>query len=214
MQISHAETHKLIQYSMDCQLPQEDEKTLASHLQTCLECNRYNAEIKDAESTLRSTMNKHWNLTPPPLYINSIRGEKVEFSPYGRLGMQLAAISLMVMLVVFGTWRFVGGDVTPTTTIQISPIPTPSAQMTSTHTLNQNCGEIVYTVQQGETLESIAELFSTSPESIMKLNKPASGTLQAGNKIKILTCFTPSATIRPVTFTVTFSPAPLKVSTP
>lgn len=213
MQISHAEAHKLIQYSMDKSLLQEDESALASHLQTCSECARYNADIKDIGFTLRSAMNKHWNLIPAPLDLDAVKG-KVGFSSRGRLGVQLAVISLMVMLVVFGAWRFVNINVVPTKTIQISPIPTPSTQMTNTRAMVQNCDEIIYTVQNGETLESIAVLFSTAPEALIELNNLNSDMVQAGNKIKILTCFTPSATIRPTTFTVTFSPAPSTISSP
>lgn len=86
--------------------------------------------------------------------------------------------------------------------------------MTNTRAMVQNCDEIIYTVQNGETLESIAVLFSTVPEALMELNNLNSDMVQAGNKIKILTCFTPSATIRPTTFTVTFSPAPSTISSP
>jgi hypothetical protein len=212
MQISHAEAHKLIQQSMDSPLLREDEGSLSAHVQTCPECNTYRDEIRDVEDTLRTVMNKHWNSSPAPLGINAITGARL--NPQGRLGVQLVMVSLMIMLAVFGAWRFVNMNVVPTKTIQVSPIPTPSTQMTSTRILAQNCNEIIYTVQKGETLESIAGLFSISPEAIMELNNLQSDTIQAGSKIKILTCFTPSATVRPVTFTVTFSPAPLTASTP
>jgi hypothetical protein len=213
MQISHAEAHKLIQQTMDSPLREEDETFLTVHLQTCPECSSYRNEIRDVEATLRSVMNKHWNLIPAPLDMDALNG-KVRFSPQGKLSMQLAMIGLMVMLVMLGTWRFVTINIAPTNTVQIAPIPTPSAQMTSTRASIQNCDETIYIVQNGETLESIALLFSTSPEIVMELNNLQSEVIEVGSKIKIPICFTPSATVRPVTFTVTFSPAPLTVSSP
>ena len=213
MQISHAEAHKLIQQSMDDSLPQEDKSTLDAHLQTCPECRTYGNEIRDVEVVLHSVMSKHWAFAPASLDMNSIKG-KAHFSPQGRLGMQMVMISLMVMLVMFGTWRFVNINIVPTKTMQIAPIPTPSPQMTSTRTLAPNCDEIIYIVEKGDSLESIAALFSTSKEAIMELNHLQSNTIEAGNKIEIPVCFTPSATVRPATFTVTFSPAPLTVSSP
>lgn len=198
---------------MDSPLLWEDETTLTAHLQTCSECRNYGSEIKDVESTLRSAMNKHWNLTPAPLNMNAIKG-RLGFSPQGRLSAQLVVISLMVMLVIFGAWRFVNISIIPTNTVQIAPIPTPSTQMTNTSTIAPNCSEIIYTVEEGNTLEGIAELFSTSPEAIMELNNLQFKAIEVGSKIKIPACFTPSMTSLPATLTVTFSPAPLTASSP
>ena len=203
MQISHVEAHKLIQRSLDGTLLQEEISALVAHLQTCPECSTYRDEIRDVEDTLRLTMSKHWNLPPAPLDMNAITGSRLNLQD--RLVIQLAMVSLVILLIAFGAWRFVNINIFPTKTIQISPIPTPSTQKTST--LAQNCSEIVYTVQKGETLESIAGLFSTSPEAIMELNNLPSNTIQAENKIRVPTCLTPASTARPVTFTVTFSPA-------
>jgi hypothetical protein len=213
MQISHAEAHKLIQHSMDKPLPQEDKSALASHLQTCLECNRYEAEIKDAETVLRSAMKNRWSLTPAPLDMNAIIG-KIGFSPQGRLGMQLAAVGLMIMLVMFETWRFVNINIAPVNTVQIAPIPTPSTQMTNTSTVAPVCSEIIYIVEQGDTLEGIAKLFLTSPEAIMELNNLHSEAIRTGSRIKIPACLTPFMTSHPTTSTVTFSPAPSTALSP
>lgn len=213
MQISHAEAHKLIQHSMDKPLPREDKSVLASHLQTCPECKRYDAEIKDVETVLRSAMKNRWNLTPAPPDMNAILG-KVGFSPQGRLGMQLAAIGLMIMLVMFGTWRFVNINIVPANTVQIVPIPTPSTQMTNTSTVAPVCSEIIYIVEQGDTLDGIAKLFLTSPEAIMELNNLHSETIETGSRVKIPACLTPFMTSHPTTVTVTFSPAPLTALSP
>jgi hypothetical protein len=211
MQISHAEAHKLIQQAMDNSLLREDENTLSNHLQTCPECSTYRDELRDVEVLLRSVMSKHWALTPVPLGVSPIKG-KVHFNPQGRLGTQLVMISLMVMLIMLGTWRFVNLNIVPTKTMQIAPIPTPSTQMTGTRTLAPNCDAIVYIVKKGDTLESIATTFSTTTEAIVEWNHLQSTAIEAGNKIEVPVCFTPSATVRPATFTVTFSPAPLTAS--
>ncbi len=198
---------------MDDPLLREEENALVIHLQTCPECSAYRSETKDVEATLRSVMSKHWNLNPASLDMDALTG-KVRFSPQGRFSAQLVMISLMVMLAMFGAWRFVNINIAPTKTLEISPIPTPSMQMTSTRTSAQNCNEIIYVVKKGETLESIALSFSTSKEAIMELNHLQSDTIEAGSKIWIPICFTPSATVRPATFTVTYSPAPLTALSP
>jgi hypothetical protein len=213
MQISHAEARQLIQRSADAKLTRDDESALAAHLQSCPECGRHQTEIKDVEDALRSTMIKHWSHAPAPLDMNTITGG-VRFGPQGRLGTQLVAISLMVLLLVFGAWRFVNVNVTPTMTMQISPIPTPSPQMTGTSTRAQNCNEVIHIVQQGETLEDIAISFSTSQEAILELNGLKPGTMRAGSRIRVPACFPPSATVDPVSFTLTYSPAPLTASSP
>ncbi|MBI5950095.1 MAG: LysM peptidoglycan-binding domain-containing protein [Chloroflexi bacterium] len=212
MQISHAEAHTLIQQSFDDSLPREEENALTVHLQTCPECSSYRDELRDVEYTLRSTMNKHWGLTPV-LSMDVVTGK---VNSHGRLGLQLATISLTVMLVVVSAWRLINSNITPAnlTPPQVSPIPTPSTQMTSTRALASNCEEIAYTVREGDTLAGIAAMFSTSVETIADWNNLQSDLLKAGSEITVPVCFTPSATAHPATFTVTFSPAPLTASSP
>jgi hypothetical protein len=212
MQISHAEAHRLIQQSFDDSLPQEEENALTVHLQACPECSSYRDKLRNVEYTLRSTMNKHWGLTSA-LSMDAVTGK---VNAHGRLGLQLATISLTVMLVMVGAWRLINSNITPSnmTPPQVSPIPTPSTQMTSTRTLASNCGEIAYTVREGDTLAGIAAMFSTSVATIVNWNNLQPSLLEAGSEITIPVCFTPSATAHPATFTVTFSPAPLTASSP
>jgi hypothetical protein len=212
MQISHAEAHRLIQQSFEDSLPREEENALTVHLQACPECSSYRDELKDLEYILRSTMNKHWGLTST-LNVDAVAGK---VNSQGRLGIQLAAISLTIMLVVVGAWRLINSNIAPAnmTPPQVSPIPTPSTQMTSTRTLDSNCEEIAYTVREGDTLAGIAAMFSTPVETILNWNNLQSDLLEAGSEITIPVCFTPSATAHPATFTVTFSPAPLTEPSP
>lgn len=198
---------------MDITLPKDKEDLLGFHLQNCPDCGAYRNQVNDIETVLRSTMSKHWSSSPAALDVDAIT-EKVKTSPQGRLGTQLVMISLTVMLVIFGTWRLVNTNAVSATSVppQISPIPTPSTL--HTRTLAPNCEEIVYTVQEGDTLAGIASRFSTTAETIMDWNQLQPDALMVGNRISIPVCVTPSATAYSTALKLTFSPAPLTVTSP
>jgi hypothetical protein len=84
------------------------------------------------------------------------------------------------------------------------PIPTPSIQYTATNSLALHCQEILYTVQENDTLQSIAEEHGTSKELIMQVNNLNTEVIQPGLELLVPVCeSTPTSTIYPPTFTIT-----------
>jgi hypothetical protein len=75
-----------------------------------------------------------------------------------------------------------------TVPVSAPPIPTPSIQTTSTQVLLQNCGPILYVVQQEDTIEGIAAQFSISKEEIMAANGLDDDVLRVGTELMIESC--------------------------
>jgi hypothetical protein len=83
-------------------------------------------------------------------------------------------------------------------------IPTPATQFTATNTLEKDCKELHYVVQQGDTLESVAQHFSTSKESIIATNELSTNDIRPSDVLIVRYCeTTPTSTTHPPTFTIT-----------
>lgn len=212
MQITHEETHKLIQFNLDGALNSEEEITLAAHLKDCVECRAYAEEIKEVESILLPVMKRQWSLQPLPLSIDAIqvkRNSKTQ-NIMMTLVTRAAIIGIALVAFIFSAWQFIGSDggISNPFPVSVPPIPTPSTQSTSTKIMFQNCDGIRYIVQENDTLESIAHQFSLSKEELMAANNLTTETISTAAELVIPICnFTPTGTTHPTTLTTTYTPS-------
>lgn len=217
MQITHAEAQKLIQFNADEVLNDQEHASLAAHLQDCSECRRYAEEIREVESILLPAMQRHWNLQPAPLQIGTLyqkRSSKIQRSLI--LATRMVAMSAIFLAFLFSVRQFAlpGGQNSSPLTVGVPPIPTPSAPLTSTTVMFQNCESILYEVQENDTLAFIAYRFGVPQEDILAANHMPTDTVFTGVKILIPLCpSTPTRTRPPTTYTYTPSVSP-KAFTP
>jgi hypothetical protein len=213
MQITHEEAHKLIQFNLDGALNSQEKITLSTHLQDCIECRAYAKDMKEVESILLPVMRSQWSLQPIPIPIPITticvkRDSKIQVSVI--LATRTAAVGVVLVAFIFSVWQFAvssGGKSNPLP-INVPPVPTPSTQSTSTKITFQNCDGMLYTVQENDTLESIAYQFSTSREDLMAANHMKMETVSTGMKLIVPICsFTPTGTIHPATLTITYTPS-------
>jgi LysM repeat protein len=182
------------------------------HLKDCVDCRDYAEEIKDVENILLPIMKRQWNLQPAPLSMVAIRAQrnsKIQTSII--LATRIAATGIVFLALVFSAWQFaLSGGQTPTPSqfiVAIPPVPTPSAQSTSTKIALQSCAGILYRVQEKDTLESIAHQFSVPKVEIMMINHTTE-TVVPGTELMIPLCsFTPTSTMHPTFFSTKYTPS-------
>jgi LysM repeat protein len=125
------------------------------------------------------------------------------------LAIRRMAVSLAALALFFSIWQFVAAGPTAYNQIpqMIPPVPTPSSISTNTLVTFEHCEMALYIVQANDTLSGIADQFSVSVEEIMKTNQLQTEVVQPGTKLVIPLCnFTPTGTVRPATFTTTYTP--------
>jgi LysM repeat protein len=206
MQITHEEAIQLIQYTADKAAPSAKEKLLHEHLKDCAQCSAYAGQFKDMEKVLQNVMRKQWSRRPAPLSLSALKEKKDSQKKKSTLLVTRTALIGMAVC----TFIFLGWQVTLTTNPKntlfpgMLPVPTPSTQYTATNTQTLNCQQILYKVQEHDTLESIASQYATSKEAIINLNNLNIETIQRDMELLIPICkSTPTSTIYPPTFTIT-----------
>ena len=217
MQITHVEARRFIQLNSDRALSTLDKENLQSHLAICSECQRYANGLQEMERLLLPIMHRHWNLSPAPLPLGSLRAGKVKIPTSSSiLATRTAIIGLVCMVFLFSIWQLTFSNTATAglITAAVPPIPTPSTQFTLTNTKQTNCGEQSYVVQEDDTLERIAGQFASSKAEIMAANKLKTEALRPGATLWIPVCtFTPTGTVNALTTTYTPSTHPT-TSTP
>jgi LysM repeat protein len=212
MQITHTEAHQLIQFSMDKVLKPQEQNILLTHLNHCVECRAFAQEIKGLENLLLPVMIKRWALQPTPLRIDIIANKSKRNSQLQAsiiLATRTAIISIVFAAFVFSAWQFThsGSQTSNPMPVSVLPIPTPSGQSTSTKVSFQNCKEMMYQVQENDTLENLASRFSVSKDKIMAINNLSSESIYTKMDLRIPICTsTPTGTTHPSTLTTTFTP--------
>jgi len=210
MQITHEEAHKLIQFGMDQTLRPQEKNILQTHLDDCMECRSFAKEIHGVETLLLPAMRKHWNVQAAPLSMEAITSKrKTQLQPSLILVTRTAIISIVFAAFVFSAWQFTVSNSRAATPMPVGvlPIPTPSSQTTSTKITFQNCEEVIYQVQENDTLESLAAKFSVSKDKIMAINNLGTETINTKMELLIPNCnSTPTGTVHPSTLTTTFIP--------
>lgn len=221
MSITHERAQKLIQLNMDQRLSMEELATLSAHLRSCSECTSYAGEVKEVADMLPPLLKRQWSAQPVPLSIPALMGkrEKLQFSSL--LTMRTAAVSIAVMALFFSAWQLVLSSQSPSSGrfSTIPPVPTPSSptlQFVSTQLTLEGCAILSYTVQEQDTLASLAERFLVPESTIAALNQLEAERLQAGMELTIPQChFTPTGTVHAATFTTTLTPVlNFRTSTP
>lgn len=221
MSITHEQARKLIQLNMDQVLNLDESAKLSAHFHDCSTCAAYASEIKEVANILPLIMKRQWNVQPVPLPISDLLGknEKSQSSIY--LTMRKVAVSLVVMVLFFSAWQVVFPSPSPSSKLSssIPPVPTPSnltAQFVSTQLTRETCARMLYTVQERDTLASIAEQFSVPVPTIAELNQLEAEVVHTGMKLTIPVChFTPTSTFHAATFTTTLTPVlNFRTSTP
>ncbi len=207
MQISHEDAHNLIQLKADNAITANRQEMLDQHLSTCTECMAHAHEIESIENILRSTMQKHWNRSAPPLQFSVIKG-KISFiqDAHRLLATRSLVASVVIIVLGFAVWQFrsPGSSLPNPIFLSVPPIPTPSLQLTNTQQKEMICESIQYHVRQGDTLESIARQFAISPQEIIDTNTLQAGSINEQTELTILLCDqTPIGTTHPPTFTIT-----------
>lgn len=204
MQITHEEARQLIQFKTDGHLNSTNDESLNAHLKQCRDCQHYLETLQDAESTLRQTMRKQWNLNPLPLSIATVQAKS---NPYSIANIfvttRTAFIGAAFVMFAFLAWQSMSTMTSPTPSSSVPMIPTPSTY-TATNTLQSGCRDITYAVQSGDTLDIIAAHFSVTKEAILTANHLSDETLRSTRELIIPLCdLTPTSTILPPTFTIT-----------
>ena len=206
MQITHAEAIQLIHYRADRQSHIPNERMLDEHLKGCPDCLAYARQLNEMENILQGAMRKQWNRSPAPLAIDILTANKNHWKESNSILItRTAMIGIAFLAFVFIGWQFTF-TANSNNSLQPGslPIPTPSTLFTATSSKSQNCTKIQYQIQNDDTLESIADHFSTSKETIMELNNLHTDTAEPNTKILIPVCdSTPTSTTRPPTFTIT-----------
>lgn len=211
MQITHEEARKLIQFNADNALNSQEKADLSAHIEKCIECHAYADEIKEVESILLPVMKRQWNTQPIPLSIGTIYARRNNTI---RMGMILTtrtlAVGAVLVAFIFSVWQFTvsgAGEASPIP-MSVPPVPTPSTQSTGTKITFQNCAGIPYTIQENDTLESIAYQFATSKQELMAANNLQTESINTGMELVVPVChFTPTGTIHPATLTTTYTPS-------
>ena len=217
MQITHAEALRLIQYQADGPTRGENEKELNSHLADCAECRAYAQEFHEMENILQRVMRKQWSLRPVPLSLDKLTAINYERkNKRALLVTRTSLISFAFFAFVFIGWQFA---LTSTSLLTVSqpvspPVPTPSTLFTATIHSSANCSEALYTVQAGDTLETIAQQFSTTQDTIMEWNHLKTESINPNMEMRIRICdstptsttYPPTSTITPILEPVTYTP--------
>jgi len=205
MEITHEEARGLIQHNADEALNQNKQIVLRAHLKDCPDCRVYAAELNEIENTLRPVMQRQWDLRPTLLSMNGLPlKRKIKEKVSIILAIRTALVGLAIVAFIFSVWqsKLTNSATLSQTPLSILPVPTPSAQLTSTRIVSQNCEEIRYKVQENDTLESVADGFSTSKESIMIANKMKTEAISPTMELLIPICHsTPTGTVNPPTLT-------------
>ncbi len=216
MQITHEEARQLIQFNTDHALPSAKRDLLDSHLKHCSECTSYRQEIKAVGETLQVAMQKHWSAQPCPLDVQAIREKSKSIHSFSNIAsMRSALVAMLVFLFVFASWQLVArNNKSAMLVTNLAPIPTPSLLLTGTSSHLNNCQKSQYQVQRGDTLESLAQQFSVSSETLVQLNDLPSKNIRPGMKLVVLVCdptptrtsSTPTSTTTPIMDPISYTP--------
>jgi len=207
MQLTHEEAIQLIQFNADKAVHGIKAKMLYEHLNDCAHCSSYASQFKEMENVLQSVMHKQWNQRPAPLSIVALKATKKMWKNNSALLItRTALIGMSIFAFVMLGWQIAFTNNRGSVTYPgMLPVPTPSTQYTATtNTTALHCEEIIYKVQENDTLEGIAFHHATTKEIIMELNNMSTESIKAFTELLVPICnSTPTSTTYPPTFTNT-----------
>ena len=207
MQITHDEARWLIEYDSDGTLNSEKQRALIAHLQGCETCRLHAAEMKDVENVLRAVMQKHWNQSPLPLSIDSIKTHTKSINSLFAWRLSLVSVAMITFLfLIWGVKITAFNSPSPLPSGSLS-VPTPSFQLTTASAISvisTKCDSVIYEVQEFDTLDDIADQFFVSKEEIMAFNNMHSDQINESMELFIPQCnSTPTDTVHTPTTTLT-----------
>jgi len=198
MSITHDEARRLIQFRADEDLKEFDKNLLETHLRSCTECQNYEANLNDLELTLRPLLRRKWSHYALPYSTTRVvTGVSQKYIQNIFFATRIVAMGLICIVFLINIWPLTkpGGQGSIQPSANIPLIPTPSLQSTQTKINYQKCEPILYEVQQGDTLTSIAARFSVAPQEIKNANQLKGETLKKSMHLSISVCdTTPSGT--------------------
>lgn len=206
MQISHKDAQAFLHRQADHLLDTTAEKHLNEHLKACAACRAYAAQLKEVENAVQSIMHRKWNQRSTPLAMDALLKKTNRERVRSFVVIRMSIVSAAVFLFVILGWQLSSSGTLTNSRMPSGalPVPTPSTGYTATIQSSTDCRQIRYTVQDQDTLENIADRFSTTREGIMSLNKLDHEKIQTGMMLLVSDCnATPTGTTLPPTFTVT-----------
>lgn len=206
MQISHTDAQVFLQRRADHLLDRTTEQDLNEHLNTCATCHNYASQLNEIENAVHSIMHRRWNQLSPPLAMDALLKKSNQAKARLLVIMRMSMVGAAVLLFVFMGWQFSSSRILTNNQMPYSalPVPTPSTIHTATLQSATDCSQIRYTVQDQDTLEIIADQFSTTREGILSLNQLDHENIHTGMLLLVPDCnATPTGTILPPTVTLT-----------
>ncbi|MFZ5912466.1 MAG: LysM peptidoglycan-binding domain-containing protein [Chloroflexota bacterium] len=224
-EITHQEARARLQRAADQLLDPAGRSTLDVHLAECRACYDYARRLADLETGLRGVLHAQWDSQRPSFdaqtILHSSRAKPVwDNFPGLALGMGKAALAAAFLLGFILVANLVGSRLpmagretpaslpTPSGFVSVSAAsPTPSIPLTLTEFSAQACDPVVYVVQTGDSLESIANLYEMPEAIIMEFNHLATAKISPGVELSIPVCRpTPSFTAITPDKTTTITP--------
>ena len=219
MQITHEQARQLIQFRLDGELKYREHSLLASHLETCKQCQQYADSCVNVESVLRPLLHRNWDREPISLSIDRLTAKSNQKALDTLVvATRIAAVGAVFFAFFFSAWNFtISSRRTPTPFQQSVPvIPTPylSTVTAGTQADPKGCTTTTYIVATNDTLAVIADRFGVSEEQILDASSLPNTTVIAGQALRIPICRTtassPTAshttTITPALFSTTTTP--------
>ncbi len=213
-QTTHAQAQSYLQTAADRTLASEEKTALESHLENCAICRAYQNDLGKLETALERVTHARWDNVPIHLSTEKIAGRQNEPEIFMLQRILLLAcaplLATIVILLAVGMirWKVLSGEATslPSATLTARTTPTPSPQLTSTNASASDCAQMIYTVQVGDTLDSIARKFSISKEALMEANRLKTEQVNGSEQLVIQLC-DPTPSLRPTT-TLTYTVTP------
>ena len=194
---SHSHFHKLVQASLDRPLVEAERSLLEAHLAGCPACRRYASDLGALENGLSRLTKKRWPAGPgpDPRILRNIQLRS------RRVAMRKWIFRIAGGVVLIGIFIFVFSGVlsglqsrTPS-----QPAAGSSAAETATPEVDQPtvaCQDVLYTVQDHDTVLLIATNFGVTAASIEDRNGLANDSLRPGMSLVIPLCLHPGIPTR------------------
>ena len=216
--IAHQQVRALLQAAANKPLPSQEQMIVEAHLAQCNQCRAYAQSLNELEDGLRRVMRQQWNVHNTPLPIRAIKDRSKRVALQNKITETIGrfvVFPLLTFAFVMAVRTIVPQQITLNTgamtarTPQLSwRTPTPSYRNTATELTVRDCDRaIIYTVQENDTLDSIAARYGILGESILAYNGLASNKLEANTELAIPLCeLTPTGTSTVPSLTITTLP--------
>lgn len=220
MSITHEQARTLVQFNLDRDLQPAETAALSAHLRDCTSCSAYAYELKEVVTILKPALSRKWNAAPIPLSGRARlqrKGGRIDHRIM--LTTRTAGVIVAVLVLFFSAWQFAlfsDTRVPNEIPLVVLPVPTPSSQLASVRLTYEACEITFYTVNDTDTLASLANRFSLSEAELRAINGLETNTWHPGMELMIPICTaTPTEATQAGTFTTTYTPwLGVRTSTP